>query len=66
MKGPKCKLCGQEHFGLCPASTKAVDARMASLTAPDAALAAKAEKRRADKALKARKPAGGKKPKAKA
>lgn len=25
MKGPKCKFCGEEHFGLCPKYNK--DAR---------------------------------------
>ena len=22
MKGPRCKFCGDEHFGLCPKMTK--------------------------------------------
>lgn len=57
LKGPMCKLCGTAHFGLCAASIKAAQSRIAVVTANTAVAVppARAAERRAKKAAK-RKP----------
>lgn len=42
MKGPKCKFCGEEHFGLCPKFNKD----------PRSALQKAAEQKRAPRKIK--------------
>jgi hypothetical protein len=52
MKGPKCKLCGQEHFGLCASSRQAVAARVGAIASTSTpAIAKKAEEKREARAL---------------
>ncbi len=47
MKGPKCKLCGEDHFGLCKRALASVKARVASIEGRPLKLGSKGKAKKA-------------------
>lgn len=53
MQGPKCKFCGEPHFGLCPKLTRAkVKARVEEIAARPVKLGTKGKAKKAKRTKK--------------